>query len=484
MDSSATAIGVRTSRLTSFVGGATLPHDGAILDLIRPSDGQAGAQLIEAGEVGAAAAVADADRAFREHRRSTLHLRAQWLRSMAAALNGTAEEFAQIVCQDIGKPIRPARFESKRGAEFLEACASAVLHLAGEMVPVDAAPLGARHIGFTRFVPYGVVAAITPFNAPINLLVQKVGPALAAGNAIVVKPAPAGTRAALALARIFVEAGLPKGLFNVVTGDRATARALVTHPDVRAVTFTGGTEAGDALMRAAGNKKFVSELGSNAANIVMADADLDDAAIKIAAAAFEASGQQCISAQRILVHRTVVDAFGERLTAAARKLKVGSAEDQTTDVGPMVNAAAAARVMDMASDAIVRGARTLLEPTRHNCIVSPGIFINVPHESRLWREEVFGPLALLESFDTIEDALTLANDSPFGLQGSVFTKDIATAMRFSEDFEVGSLWINEASRFRLDMYPFGGMKSSGTGREGVRYAIEELSQIKFTGLKF
>lgn len=471
------------SRLTSFVGGAVVEHDGACLDLVRPGDGQIGARLVEAGETGVAAAVADASRAFREHRRSTLHQRAQWLRAMAVALGGAAEELAQIVCADVGKPLRPARFESKRGAEFLEACASAVLHLAGEMVPVDAAPLGAGHIGFTRYVPYGVVGAITPFNAPINLLVQKVGPAIAAGNAVVVKPAPSGTRAALALARLFVEAGLPKGLFNIVTGDRETARALVTHADVRAVTFTGGTDAGDALIRAAGNKKFLSELGSNAANIVMADADLDEAATKIAAAAFEASGQQCISAQRILVHHSIIDTFGERLATAARKLTVGPAEDPATDLGPMVHAAAAARVMDMAADAVARGARAVLEPTRRDCIVSPGIFIGAPRESRLWREEVFGPLALLEPFDTIDEALALANDSPFGLQGSVFTKDIATAMRFSDDFEVGSLWINEASRFRLDMYPFGGMKSSGTGREGVRYAIEELSQIKFTGLK-
>ena len=483
MDLSAEQSAERSSRLTSFVDGALTPHDGDLLDLVRPSDGSVHARLVEAGEVGVATAVADAGRAFREHRRSTLHQRAQWLRAMAAALTDAAEELAQIVCEDVGKPIRPARFESKRGAEFLEACASAVLHLAGEMVPLDAAPLGTGHIGFTRFVPYGVVGAITPFNAPINLLVQKVGPAIAAGNAVVVKPAPSGTRAALALARLFIDAGLPKGLFNVVTGDRVTARALVTHPDVRAVTFTGGTDAGDALIRAAGNKKFLSELGSNAANVVMADADIDEAATKIAAAAFEASGQQCISAQRIIVHRSIIDAFGQRFVAAARKMTVGPANDPATDVGPMVHAAAATRVMDMAADAVARGARTLLEPARRDCIVSPGIFIDAPHESRLWREEAFGPLALLEPFDTVDEALALANDSPFGLQGAVFTKDIATAMRFSEDFEVGSLWINEASRFRLDMYPFGGMKSSGTGREGVRYAIEELSQIKFTGLK-
>jgi acyl-CoA reductase-like NAD-dependent aldehyde dehydrogenase len=470
--------------LTSFVGGATSSHEGAVLELIRPTDGRVGARLVEAGEEGVAAAVSDAARAFRENRRSTLHQRSQWLRAMAAALANAAEDLALIVCQDVGKPIRPARFESKRGGEFLEACAASVLHLAGEMVPLDAAPLGAGHIGFTRRVPYGVVGAITPFNAPINLLVQKVGPAIAAGNAIVAKPAPAGTRSALALARLFVDAGLPRGLFNVVTGDKETAVALVTHPEVRAVTFTGGTDAGDALIRAAGNKKFLSELGSNAANIVMADADIAEAATKIAAAAFEASGQQCISAQRVLVQRPVLETFIKAFVAAAKKLKVGAVEDTTTDIGPVVHVGAAERIMSVYQDAITRGASAALEPTRNGCFVSPGILVDVAFDSRLWRDEVFGPLALVQPFDNIDEALTLANDSPFGLQGAVFTKGLATAMRFSEDFEVGSLWVNEASRFRLDMYPFGGMKSSGTGREGVRYAIEELSQIKFTGLKF
>src|SRR5436305_522340 len=335
--------------LTSFIGGATSSHDGAVLELIRPTDGRVGARLIEAGEQGVAAAVADAARAFRENRRSTLHQRSQWLRGMAAALANAAEDLALIVCQDVGKPIRPARFESKRGAEFLETCAASVLHLAGEMVPVDAAPLGAGHIGFTRRVPYGVVGAIAPFNAPINLLVQKVGPAIAAGNAIVAKPAPAGTRSALALARLFIEAGLPKGLFNVVTGDKASALALVSHRDVRAVTFTGGTEAGGALIQAAGNKKFVAELGSNAANIVMGDADIAEAATKIAAAAIEASGQQCISAQRVLVQRPVLAPFLDLFAAAARNLKVGAAEDPATDVGPMVHAGSADRVMAMAA---------------------------------------------------------------------------------------------------------------------------------------
>lgn len=471
-------------RLTSLVGGETLAHEGSVLDLVRPQDGAVHAYLVEAGEDGVAAAVASSAAAFARHRKASIHQRAQWLKAARAAVDENLEELAQIISADVGKPIRVARVEARRAAEFIDACAGAVLNLdAGTVVPVDAAPLGAGHMGFTRRVPYGVVAAITPFNAPANLLVQKVAPAVAAGNAVVVKPAPSGTRAALLLARLFLKAGWPEGLFNVVTGDRETALALVSHPGVGAVSFTGGTAAGDALTRAAGIKKFCSELGSNAANIVLADADFADAAKKIAAAGFEASGQQCISAQRVLVAKDLLEPFAEAFAAAASALKVGPADDPTTDVGPMVHRAAADRVMGMCADAIGRGARYLLEPRQDGCIVSPAILTDVPFEARLWREEVFGPVAIVVPFADEDEALRLANDSPFGLQGAVFTRSLASAFRFSEDFDVGALWVNEASRFRLDMYPFGGMKLSGTGREGVRYAIEELSQIKFTGIK-
>jgi acyl-CoA reductase-like NAD-dependent aldehyde dehydrogenase len=277
-------------------------------------------------------------------------------------------------------------------------------------------------------------------------------------------------------------AGLPKGLFNIVTGDRETACALAAHPGVSVISFTGGTEGGDALARLAGAKKFLAELGSNAANIVLADARIDEAAKKIAGAAFEASGQQCISAQRVLVARSVLAPFLEKFKAAAEALRVGSALDPATDVGPMVHARAADRVMAFAEDALARGAQAVLQPKRDGAIVSPGIFTGVPREARLWCEEVFGPIALVETFDTIDEALTLANDSPFGLQGALFTQSLPAAMRFMDDFDVGALWINEPSRFRLDLYPFGGVKRSGVGREGVRYAIEEYAQIKFIGM--
>lgn len=467
---------------SAFINGKMIEGGESAFDLVTPHDGKAIGRIAESGTASVDRAVKAAGAAYAANRKQPTHKRIAWLKAAAAALAAASEDVVATICADVGKPIRMASFEVRRGAEFLEATAAALTQFGGETLPLDITVPGTGHFGFVRHVPYGVVAGITPFNAPVNLLVQKVAPAVAAGNAIVVKPAPAGTRTALMLASIFQDAGWPQNLFTVVTGDKETAVALASHDEVRAVSFTGGTAGGDALARVAGAKKFVAELGSNAANIVLADADIEAAAKKIAAAAFEASGQQCISAQRVLVARPALDKFVDAFVAAAKTLKVGDATDPKTDVGPMVSQAAAERVMAMCADAISKGAGYGLEPRRENAVVSPGILIDVSKEARLWREEVFGPIALVATFDSVDEALQLANDSPFGLQGSVFTRDLTAALRFSEDFEVGALWINEATRFRLDIYPFGGVKRSGVGREGVRYAIEEFAQRKFTGI--
>lgn len=466
----------------SFIPGVE-PAPKTYIEFRRPQDNAVTGQIMEAGPDGVAEAVASARATFLAHRKTALSVRIGWLKTAAAAMRDSVEEIAALISEDVGKPIRMARFEVNRGIDFIEACAAAVPQLKGEVLALDAAAAGAGLTGMTRRVPYGVVAGITPFNAPVNLLLQKVMPAIAVGNSIVAKPALSGTRVALKLAEMYVAAGWPSGLFNVVTGDRATAVALVAHPDIAAVSFTGGTAAGNDLVRAAGARKFVAELGSNAANIVLSDADIPMAASKIASAGFEASGQQCISAQRVLVDRSVLDEFLPMFVKAAEALKVGDVSDPKTDVGPMVHQAAAERVMGMVKDALDRGARAVLTPQRKGAQVSPGILVDVPRDARLWKEEVFGPIVVVAPFDTVDEALELANDSDFGLQGAVFTRALANAFRFADDFEVGSLWINEASRFRLDMYPFGGVKQSGIGREGVHSAMEELSQVKFVGIR-
>ncbi len=344
---------------------------------------------------------------------------------------------------------------------------------------------GAGRFGFTTRIPYGVVAAVTPFNGPANLLIQKIAPALAVGNAVVVKPSPPGTEVALLIARGGEEGrACPTGCSTWCRAGARPRKLLVAHPLVAAVTVTGCTAAGNELARAAGAKKFVGELGSNAANIVCADADLADAATRIAGAGFEASGQQCISAQRVIVERPVFDRFLELFVAAAKKLKVGDPEDAAIDVGPMVSSAAADRVEAMVDDAVAKGAQARAQAGAPRLHPRPAIVAEAPPEARLMREEAFGPVVVVQPVADVDAAIALANSSEFGLQGACFTASLETAFKVSRKLRVGSLWINDASRFRLDTYPFGGVGASGFGREGVRYAMEELSQWKFTGMRF
>jgi acyl-CoA reductase-like NAD-dependent aldehyde dehydrogenase len=470
-------------RFSPWIGGSTKTATGKCTPLVCPIDESVIGEIVESDPGMIDKAVTNAQAAYVKHRESTTASRMGWLNTAADALEKSEPAIVESLVRAIGKPRRAATFEAKRGPLFLRATAAQLPHLSGEVLPLDAAAIGAGRFGFTTRIPYGVVAAITPFNAPINLLVQKLAPALAMGNAVVAKPSPPATEAALMVAECLKRAGLPDGLFNVVPGGRETAVALVGHPLVAAVTMTGGTAAGRELARAAGAKKFVAELGSNAANIVCADADLADAASRIASAGFEASGQQCISAQRVIVERAVYEEFLELFIAAAKKLKTGDPNDSATDVGPMVSRAAADRVQQMIEDAVEKGARLVLAPTRDGCILSPAIVADAPPTARVLLEEAFGPVVTVQPVDDVDAALALANSSEFGLQGACFTQSLETAFKVSKRFQVGSLWINEASRFRLDSYPFGGVGASGFGREGVRYAMEEMSQWKFTGIR-
>ena len=469
-------------QLMPWIGGAT-KFDAQFSALVCPIDDKIESEIIESDAKVIDAAVRHAHAAFLKHRDATVAKRVEWLNAAADAIDRIEGELVRSLIRFIGKPRRAATFEAKRVGAFIRACAAQLPHLGGEVLPLDAALTGAGRFGFTTRVPYGVVAAVTPFNGPANLLIQKVAPALAAGNAIVVKPSPPGTEVALLLAEAVKKAGIPDGLFNVVPGGREAAKLLAAHPLVALVTATGSTAAGNELARAAGAKKFVGELGSNAANIVCADADLADAATRIAGAAFEASGQQCISAQRVIVEQAVFDRFLDLFVAAAKKLKVGDPEDAATDVGPMVSSAAADRVAQMIDDAVGKGGKLMLKPQRQGAILGPAIVANAPPEARLMREEAFGPVVVVQSVPNVEAAIELANSSEFGLQGACFTASLETAFKVSRRLQVGSLWINDASRFRLDSYPFGGVGASGFGREGVRYAMEELSQWKFTGLR-
>jgi acyl-CoA reductase-like NAD-dependent aldehyde dehydrogenase len=471
--------------LHSLVAGRPLSQEAAegAVPVIDPWRNEPACLLAPGGRAGVEAAVQAARRAFLDHRRETRAARAGWLEAAAAAIAAAEPALTGMIVRCIGKPRRAAAFEVKRAAAFIRACAAAIHDFRGETIPLDSSPAGAGRFGFTERVPYGVVAAVTPFNAPANLLVQKIAPALVTGNAVVVKPAPEGASVAIEIARLFIEAGLPAGLLSVVLGGPDEALALAAHPDVAVVTLTGGTAAGEALARAAGAKPFLGELGGNSPNIVCADADLADAVARIVPSSFEASGQQCISTQRIIVEAPVFDAFETAFVAAARALKAGDPDDPGTDLGPVVHMRAADRICGMIDAAIAAGARCLTGPERQGCLIRPTVLSRPPRDAAVVQQEIFGPVVVLMSAADVDEAIEIANDCEFGLQASCFTRSLDVAMRMGRDLRTGSVWINEASRFRLDNYPFGGFGKSGSGREGVTYAMDEYTTYKFTGIR-
>lgn len=410
------------------------------------------------------------------------HVRADRLRRAADGLAAAAEPLIETLVQVLGKPRRLSQVEVRRGVDLLRLCAEEILRMRGETIPLDAVEGGERRWGLTRREPYGVVAAITPFNAPVNLLLQKVAPALAMGNAVVVKPAPEASVIALQVAEVLSDA-FPAGLVSVLPGGAETGARLVRHPQVRAVSLTGGVAAGEAVLRTAGVKPVFLELGSNSANIVCDDADLDLAAAGIAQAAFSAGGQQCISAQRVIVERSVFDAFERRFVEAAGRLVVGDPADPATDIGPLVHARRRDHVCRFLEEAEASGATIVLDGRSDGLLFGPTIVRDLPEGSLLLTEEVFGPVAALIPAGSLDEAIDVANDCDLGLQASCFTRSLDRAMVAGERLRAGAVWINESTRFRLDVYPFGGYGRSGIGREGVRYAMEALSQVKFVGFR-
>ena len=469
--------------------GVWRPHIGSgpdtsrqrdVVSAIAPYDGRILGEVDQCDSTDVDIAVARAATACRESV-GPGHIRSKWLHAAADALEANADEIVTTLIHTLGKPRRLSLGEAQRGPTMLRSCAEEISRMRGETLPLDAVPGGEGRWGFTRREPFGVVAAITPFNAPVNLLLQKVAPALAMGNAVIVKPAPEGAIVALQIAEILADV-VPEGLLSVLPGGPSVALDLVSRREVRAVSLTGGVAAGRAVMSQAGIKPVLLELGSNAPNIVCADADLEKAAVGIAGAAFGASGQQCISAQRVIVERGAVAAFVTQFTAAAAEMVVGDPSESTTDIGPVIDERARARIFEHIDDAVARGADLVLDGRGDDLCIGPTILADVPHNARLMREEVFGPVVALVSADSVDEAIAIANDSDLGLQASCFTGSLATAMRAAEDLQAGSVWINEPTRFRLDIYPFGGYGNSGIGREGVRYAMEAFSQLKFVGI--
>ena len=429
---------------------------------------------------------ADVDRAMafalegaKKMRRTSGYERYQLLMRAAALMEEQLDDLAETITREEGKIIAESRLEVARAAETLVGSAEEAKRLGSEVVPLDGASGGGNRFGFTLRVPCGVVLAITPFNFPLNLVVHKVGPALAAGNSVVIKPATDTPLSALKLARILLEAGVPPEGVQCITGTGGDiGDVLANDPRVRKISFTGSKEIGERICRTAGLKKVTMELGSNAPLIVLPDADLDKATQAIAVTGFANAGQVCISAQRVLAHESIYADLIDTLKPKVEAIATGNPLQGETKMGPMVRESDAVRVKEWVDEAEKAGARLVTGGGREGAIYAPTVLADVKPDMRISREEVFGPAVGLASVETVEEAIELANDTDYGLSAAIFTENIDNAMKFAREVDSGNIHINWGPQWRADLMPYGGLKDSGFGKEGPKYAIEEMTETK------
>ena len=455
---------------------------GDWLEVRSPYSGEVVGRVAKAGADEARRAIDAAERAMRNP--LPAHRRAEILVRVAGALGRRHEEAAQIVCAEAGKPLKAARVEAARAMSTYTFAATEARTLAGDVVPMDASQAGEGKLAFTLRRPIGVVAAISPFNFPLNLVAHKIAPALAAGCAVVLKPASQTPFAALLLAELEAEAGLPPGWLNVVVGpSSAIGDVLVEDERVAAITFTGSGDVGWRLRERAPRKRVSLELGNATPVIVEADADVEEAATKLAANAFSFAGQSCISVQRIYVQRAVYDGFVERFVSKVGDLTVGDPADEETDVGPVIDADARERILAWIDEARSRGAEVLIGGDAEEGLIRPTVIAGAPPDVKVSCEEIFGPVCTVTPYETLDDALALANGTRYGLQAGIFTADVRTALRASRELEFGGVTVNEAPTFRADQMPYGGVKDSGNTREGPAYAVRELTEERVVVLQ-
>lgn len=404
------------------------------------------------------------------------HRRAHILETAAALVQARAENFACQITAEAGKTIRQARKEVARCINTLKLSAEEAKRGAGEVIPFDAYAGSENRMGWFTREPLGIILAITPFNDPLNLVAHKLGPAIAGGNSIILKPSELAPLSALALVELLIEAGLPTEVVTPVVGGPDLGKALVAARPIRMISFTGGFGTGEAISRQAGLKKLAMDLGGNAPVIVMADAALGQAVEACVSGSFWAAGQNCIGTQRILIERPVYDAFRAAFVAQTEALRAGNPLDEATDVGPMITEAAAERAERLVNRALQAGARLLAGHRRAGALYHPTVLEAVPHDVALWCEEAFAPVVTLEPFDSFDQAIDLANAVDFSLHAGIFTSRLDLALEASSRIEAGGVMVNDSSDYRFDAMPFGGFKYGSLGREGVRFAYEEMTQ--------
>jgi glyceraldehyde-3-phosphate dehydrogenase (NADP+) len=444
------------------------PYNNELIDTVPAGDKKDVEAAVEAAEEG-----------FRINRDLPVHRRISVLYRTAEIIRGRLEEFARTIATEGSKTIREARKEVSRCVDTITISAEEARRIVGETIPFDSRIGSENRLGYYQRFPIGIIVAITPFNDPLNLVAHKVGPAIAGGNSVVLKPATVTPLSALKLGEALVEAGLPWKILNIVTGRASTiADALVTDSRVRMISFTGGTEAGLDIVKKAGLKKIGMELGSNSPVIVMDDADLPKAVELSVSGAFWAVGQNCIGVQRIYIHEAVYDEFERMFVQATRKMKVGFQLDEETDMGPMITEEEAARVERWVKEAIELGAKLLSGGKRKGTLFEPTVFRSMPLAARLNCEEVFGPVVNLYKVSSLDEAIKLSNSVKYGLHGAIFTRSLENAFKAIKELEVGGVMVNDSTDYRIDMMPFGGVKSSGLGREGIKFALLEMTEPK------
>ena len=409
-----------------------------------------------------------------------LRARRQALEKATRLLDEQSARFATIIAAESSKTITEAEREVRRCIETLRLSAAASSELSGSTLDFDDSTAAGNKIGWYSRKPVGIVAAITPFNDPLNLVAHKLGPALIAGNGVVLKPSERTPLSGLALVELLLEAGVPSGRIAAIVTGPGVAEALVTDEQIDLISFTGGPRTAERIAAAAGAKKILSELGGNNATIVCADADPIDAADAIVAGAFGVAGQNCLSVQRVYVHTSLFERVLQHVARGTQALRTGPKFDRRTDVGPLISEAEARRVEEWVDEAIAAGASVHAGGQRRGAFYEPTVLTDAPADSRVIREEVFGPVVSIMPFDEIADAVHAANNSEYGLQAGVFTQSIDLALAIAEHLQVGAVVINETSDLRIDSMPFGGFKKSGVGREGVRYAVHEMTEPKNT----
>jgi acyl-CoA reductase-like NAD-dependent aldehyde dehydrogenase len=453
-------------------------EDGDVVEVKAPYDGGVVGRVFQGRRQHAEAAIAAAVKAFGTTRRLPAFERQRVLRRVAEGITKRKEEFSRTLCQEAGKPIKAARTEVERAIFTFTVAAEESTRIYGEYLPLDWQEYTAGRWGIVKRFPLGPIAGITPFNFPLNLVVHKVAPAIAAGCPMVLKPAPETPLSSLLMAEVVQQAGWPDGALNVIPLSNEDAGLLVSDDRIKMISFTGSAAVGWQIKKNSGKKKVILELGGNAGVIIHSDADLEYAAERCVAGGFGYAGQTCISVQRILVQQSVYGKFTDLFLAGVKTLRTGDPLDESTDVGPVIRESDAQRAIDWIHEAVRGGARVLCGGNRKGSIVEPTVLTGTKPDMKVNCQEIFGPVVTVEPYGEFDEALRQINSSAYGLQAGIFTRDAKLMFQAFEELEVGGLLAGDVPTFRIDHMPYGGVKDSGIGREGLRYAIEEMTEPK------